>query len=623
MPRILSFLVFAAFALSAAADERILEYRSTIEVEKTAALLVTETVRVRAEGNEIRRGIYRDFPTLYQGKAGLRKNVGFEVVGVKRDGVEEPYHTEKQSNGIRVYVGDGSRVLSPGEYTYEIRYRTDRQLGFFDDHDELYWNVTGNGWAFPIDRVSATVRLPAGAEVGEATGYTGEFGSKEQAVEVESADGGVRFETTRRLQPREGMTIVVTWQKGIVTPEGRASGYLSSNIGLILGAFGILVVLGYYCSVWIMVGRDPEAGTIIPLYEPPSDFSPAAVRYLKRMGFDDKTFTSALIGIAVKGWMRIEEEDKDDYTLHKTTGHEPLTRREKKVFKKLFAGSRKTLAVDNANHATFGAAKRALSTSLSEEVETIYFKRNLGYWVFGLVMILFPMAIALFSANDPGEALFMTLWLSIWTVGVFVLVSMAINASRTKGFVLSAGAWFFALPFLAGELVGLFMLFHLASIWVVAIFVLGILIVGVFYHLMKAPTREGREVLDQIEGFKMYLAVAERDELKEYRPPEDSVEVYERYLPYALALDVEQEWSERFSSVLEAAAREAGDSSYRPRWYTGTSMSTIGAAGFASALNTSFSGAISSSSTAPGSSSGGGGGGSSGGGGGGGGGGGW
>ena len=144
---------------------------------------------------------------------------------------------------------------------------------------------------------------------------------------------------------------------------------------------------------------------------------------------------------------------------------------------------------------------------------------------------------------------------------------------------------------------------------------------GVFYHLLKAPTAAGRRILDQIDGFRMYLSVAEKERLNLENPPAHTPQLFEMFLPYALALDVEQQWAEKFADVLAIAGRNAGG--YSPKWYSGTAWSSLGVAAFAGSLGSSLSSAISSASTAPGSSSGGGGGGSTGGGGGGGGGGGW
>ena len=179
-------------------------------------------------------------------------------------------------------------------------------------------------------------------------------------------------------------------------------------------------------------------------------------------------------------------------------------------------------------------------------------------------------------------------------------------------------------PFFAGEIGGAIGLGTIID-WpgVVMILAMGFTN-ALFFHLMRAPTRMGRKVMDQLEGFRMYLSVAEKDRMNLMNPPAETPELFEKYLPYALALDVEQKWSERFADVLKAA-RMADGTPYHPYWYHGTTWSSLWATGFASGLGGAFSGAISSSSTAPGSSSGsgGGGGGFSGGGGGGGGGGGW
>jgi hypothetical protein len=159
--RLRLWIILAVCCLPApvAGDERILDYRSHIKVNENGYLAVTETIRVQAEGNKINRGIYRDFPTRYKDKLGNHFVVDFDVISVQRDGRAEPWHTEKKSNGVRVYMGSANRKLQPGMHEYEISFVTNRQLGFFSDHDELWWNVTGNGWNFPIDRRSGTQRL--------------------------------------------------------------------------------------------------------------------------------------------------------------------------------------------------------------------------------------------------------------------------------------------------------------------------------------------------------------------------------------------------------------------------------------------------------------------------------
>ena len=136
---ILLFALVCASALQA--DERILDYRSEIRVQPDGALHITETLRVRAEGREIRRGIYRDFPTRYRDRNGNRVVVDFTPVSVRRNGGSEPWHATDRANGVRVYAGSADRLLEPGVHEYELVYLTNRQLGYFERHDELYFNA--------------------------------------------------------------------------------------------------------------------------------------------------------------------------------------------------------------------------------------------------------------------------------------------------------------------------------------------------------------------------------------------------------------------------------------------------------------------------------------------------
>ena len=183
------------------------------------------------------------------------------------------------------------------------------------------------------------------------------------------------------------------------------------------------------------------------------------------------------------------------------------------------------------------------------------------------------------------------------------------------------GTTLFALPFFAGEIFGAVMFSIAVSVPAMLVLAAMGFVNALFYHLLKAPTLSGRKIMDQIEGFKLYLSVAEKERLNLLNPPEKTPALFEKYLPYALALNVENAWSEQFAEVLAQAGTETQP--YSPVWYSGSSWDSFHTSRFTDSLGSSFAGAISSSSTAPGSSSGSGGGGSSGGGGGGGGGSGW
>jgi hypothetical protein len=635
-------LVLIGSGIAAAASETILSFASHIIVDPDASMRVTETIKVASAGDQIKRGIYRDFPTTYKDHAGNKYTVGFAILAVARDGKPEAYHTEALSNGIRIYMGRKEYVLPPGEYTYTLTYRTDRQLGFFKDHDELYWNVTGNGWNFPIETASATVALPPGVPADKMVleGYTGPTGAKGQNFTAEvTPDGKAAFKTTRRLNAREGLTVVVSWPKGFVmepTVSEKTVHFLKDNLTVLIALIGLAVILFYYLLVWFAAGRDPARGTLMPIYTPPDNLSPASMRFMAEMGYDDKAFAAAVIDMAVKGYLSIREKSAE-YTLTKT-GDNPskLSPEEKKIASQLFQ-SGSAIVLEQKNHTRIAAAQNALRTSLALSFEKTHFVTNRKAFVTGVVISTIAVAASFLSAPDRPDVLFLGFWLTGWSIGVAFLAVMVVKLWRqvftggrkmgtTAGSLGAAvGLTGFALPFFGAEI---FVLIILAQSAPALVGLLAVVVVMnmAFYHLLKAPTMLGRRILDRIEGFKMFLGATEGDRLQRMVPADRTPELYEKYLPYALALNVEQAWTEQFADVLSAAMRPDG-SGYRPGWYSGSTFDGARMGSFAGAVGASLSTAISSSVTAPGSrsgsSSGGGGGGSSGGGGGGGGGGGW
>jgi len=628
----LGLLLFASTAL---ADERILSFASAITVYDDGSMQVTETIEVNAEGKQIKRGIYRDFPTDYRDRGGNRVRVGFEIVDMRRDGQREDWHTERRSNGIRVYIGRKEHHLAPGIYRYALTYRTNRQLGFFTDHDELYWNVTGNDWAFPIDAASATVRMPARIPPRALSpeAYTGPRGSKGQDYTAAvDADGSVHVDTTRPLKIGEGLTLAVSWPKGYITAPTSAEAIadiLRDNHSWLFGLVGLLLLLGYYLLVWLRVGRDPEPGVVITRYTPPQSLPPASLRFITQMGYDHKAFTSAIVNLAVKGLIAIREVD-GVFSLERTAQPETgLGPGEGAILKHLFRHrGTASLVLEQAQHTTISAALTAHTALLERNYEKIYFVKNSGWLIPGFVgslLVLGATLLGLPGSADLELGAFLSLWLAFWSLGVYALgrkVWSAWNGAHSLGSGFGAlGITVFALPFFVAEIAVMGILAKQVSPALPATLVAAVGLNLLFYHLLKAPTRVGRRLLDQIEGFREFLEIAERDEMNLRNPPEKTPQLFERFLPYALALDVEQRWMERFAAVFQGL-QEQGES-YRPGWYHGSHWNVHQLGGFAGAVGGALSSAIASSSTAPGSSSGAGGGGSSGGGGGGGGGGGW
>jgi len=548
------------------ADERILQYHSDVMIHSNGELTVTETIRVRAEGREIKRGIYREFPTRYKDRLGNHFKVDFSVDSVLRDGAPESWHSETRANGIRVYIGQADRILQPGEYRYQIRFRTNRQLGFFADHDELWWNVTGNGWAFPIDKASARITFPFDVPATnlKLSAFVGYQGSNESSTHNVIVDGRtIAFETARALGPNEGFSVIAAWPKGLIAePSGEQKilWFARDNGAVIILSLGLLMTLAVYFAAWRKVGRDPRKGVIIPRFQPPAGLSPAACRYVLDMSFDRHAFTAAIVSLAVKGHVQIEEEGKE-FTLRRTGGGKQatLTKGESGVLQALLPHTPSSISMKNTHYKQFQEARGVLKKALGDEYLGRLFHLNTLFLVPPIGITLLAAGIAL--AFDSGPA--------IWVV------------------------------------------------WLI----LTLLTHGLFVWLLRAPTPAGRQVMDEIEGFKKYLDTAEQDRLDRMRSPALTPEVFESFLPYAYALGVENHWCKRFAREMPEEIRQ--QSGYQPGWYSGQYQGTHALSHLGGSFSSSFSTAIASSSSPPGSSSGSGGGGSSGGGGGGGGGGGW
>jgi uncharacterized membrane protein YgcG len=630
------FFFFPLFSSAAESFEKIISFKSDISVRRDATMIVKETIGVKSEGVKIRHGIYRDFPTRYRDRRGNSYVVGFEVKEVLRDNIPEPFHIENRSNGKRVYIGNKDSLLSPGEYSYTLVYGTDRQLGFFSGYDELYWNVTGNDWEFPIGEVTVALELPGDASrhVISFAGYTGPQGSRgRDFVQAIDESGIIRFATTRTLAPGEGLTIAVAWPKGYVEEPSHSERFryfFTGNPGVILGPAGLVLLLFYYSIIWMKVGRDPDPGIIMTRYTPPDGMTPAVMRFITKMGYDQKTFAASVINMAVKGHLSISEEE-NAYTLErKDNGNSPLTVEEQKLSSVLFSSDRK-ITLEQSNHKKIGDAINTLKNYLELKYEKIYFVSNKGYFISGLLLssvLLFLTGFGDARAKDTlAIFLFICVWLTIWSIGVTGLLAQVISRWRTafrgrgSSLLAGSGALFltlFSIPFVAGEIAGMFMLGYSTSVLMVLFLAVTIFINYLYYHLLKSPTRAGRHILDAIEGFRLYLSATEKDRMNMMNPPGKTPELFERYLPYALALGVEQQWAEQLAGVISGAAVEGEAGGYSPAWYSGALWHSMNSGDFASSFGDSLSGAIASSSTAPGSSSGSGGGGSSGGGGGGG-----
>ena len=477
------------------AVEKILDFHSSIRIDKDGALNVTERIEAQVEGKQIRSGILREFPSGDGGAIGVNVRVPFRVIAVKRDGQSEHYAVERLAKRQRIRIGNADVMLSPGRHVYEITYRTSRQLGFFSDHDELYWNVSGSGWPFPFDRLSAEVRLPAPVPAGalRLAAYTGPQGSRGTSYEVFARAGGAAF--------REGMTIVVGFPKGVVTQPSlasRAGWWLSASAGAATALLGCGLLFAFLYWRWWLVGVDALPGPRFPRYEPPADLGPGALRYLDRMGFDNKCFAAALLGLGARGFLRIREHG-GVYDIERT-GKEIEWLPGEKPIADLLPGPGHPITLGKEYspgvQRTRELCERALALHFGEK----FFSRNLGSFIGGAVIAV-----------------------------VFSILGFILDAP-TAVLIVLAGAMALALL--------------------------------LFWRLLPAYSVPGRKLQDDIEGLRQYLVVAEADALRRMKAPAQTAGEFAMFLPYAVALGMEKTWVDRFAATLGAAAVAAAVSYY-------------------------------------------------------------
>ncbi|MDG2124810.1 MAG: DUF2207 domain-containing protein [Verrucomicrobiales bacterium] len=622
-----TYILALLSTLAAQQGETISNYDVRLEIDpQDASLFVTETITVSVRGDRIKHGIYRDFPTLNKGAFGFRRPVGFDVISALRNGERENFTIEGLKDGKRVRIGNPGKKLEHGTHTYTLDYRTTGQLRSFSARDELYWNATGHFWDFSISNAKVTVVLPDGAEIIvdddiRPAAYIGRPGGGENPADYtysQEREHTAIFTSHLPILPGEGITVAVPFTKGTVRyPPADNFAFLKENWATILGMLIVAAAIAFQIGAWVAVGKDPDPGLVHTRIEPPEGFSPAACRYLKNMGYDNKCFAAAVVGLASKNALRITGDPDTGFILrHPDSSLEkaPLTKDEAALAKELLH-NRESLALEQTSHHQISSARDTLKSELAGLLEKTHFVRNLHLWVPGLLATLVGVGLSLFNSALPPVAFFLAVWLTIWTAGCAFLLSSALGAFREKRWGPAFGFSLFSLPFLAGWVAGFWFFSETASTTTILLLVAGFAVNFLFYHLIKAPTHAGRDVLDDIEGFEKYLDDAGSD------TSTSNVETFSRYLAYAIALDREEMLGDRFAAALADASSPASSAlpTHHPHWYTGN----IAASAFASSIGSSLTTSLASSAQSPSSSSGSSGGGSSGGGGGGGGGGGW
>jgi hypothetical protein len=445
-----------------------------------------------------------------------------------------------------------------------------KMLGFFETHDELYWNVTGNEWDLPIESASFRLKLPGmgyGEGFSAVAWYTGRYGATDRTGARETVDRTTV--TTRALRPGEGLTVVYAWPKGIVAkPElskiDRFDAFAwahGSSIFNWLAGLGLAVaaaLLGF--AGWKAAPNHTGETTPIPLFHTPKDLPPAQARLIHNGETDSRALSAEIIRLAVDGWLKITGNREDGYTLEKNARLSlPDDPAQAKLLEALFPNDEERLPLKNKEHERFQAAGKVVDSIA--EADALFANKNGALLGAFLVMLAeFIFAYAFIFVTDSGTKV-------QYAGGLFALVIcwVALYAA-VKGLgdtmfgpITPMGVFFrFLLPVAISAYA---MLRHEPRGFFYGLPVLLALCAAMpLRKRLVFWTEAGRKKLEQTQGLEMFIRSAEKDRLELLNSPDDTPELFEELLPYAVATDSVANWTARFAGVLEAA-------SYQPEWY--------------------------------------------------------
>lgn len=577
-----SLAVLAVLAVAgnvrAASPVEVQSLVSTVTVFTSGSLEIREQLTLTTTGDTISRTLSQN---VYDVRQGRRATPSWRVQRASIDGKPVSWHMSSPSpSRLMLDIGDD---VSPGLHTLDLTFITDRFVAVDTTRADLTWDAT-SAWNAPVAQTVVVITPPPGAEralVGAGASLQNAVGRIASMSATEDMDGGITIRADRRLTTGERLVVHAAWPGGFVrVPTGsmRVDWFIRDWGGIVMGLLGLLVLAGYFQSAWSTVGRDPPRTAIIPRFDPPEGMSPAAVRYVRRMTFDGTAFAANLLDMGSRGVLKVTQEDGSTVLQRTGTSLETLPPDEQVMAEYMFGDGQGSLTVTQHAQPVLQSAQVALRKYLDANCRTVYFGLHryetlVGVGISFVTAVLAGMAQATTRASALAY-LFLLVWLSIWSVAVAFVWSSLVRTWKTQPVVRPVKPTSFlgvltismateseekarranasmAVYFSGFWFVGAGMFFRVATA-PVAILVIAMAVLDIIYgHLMPSWTPRGRQAVDEVDGFALYLKVAEQHRMQWFHPPEKTPELMERYLPYALALGVQQEWAEQFRETVE------------------------------------------------------------------------
>ena len=486
----------------------------TVRFEKDGSLSIREEIDYVKPRGVQKRGIFRELPTRVK-EGDVEYNKSYTLTLATRNGARETI-TRQSNNGTIVWrLGRSDVFLEDGIQKYVLEYNSDDWVFRYDDLDEVTWNVWGEYWAFPLKKLTGRIVLPDGATAKQVAAYSGQYGRKDNDIKITQKGNVIEFESTKPLAVREAATVSVGVEKGVFDPLSageKQARWWRANGALFGLVFLTPAILLFYFFNWSRVGRDPIKPPVFARYEPPKKYSAAAAHRILRKGIHgDAALISTLLSLAIKGRINIDvTKNATVLTPLPQTSYKDakLNPEEHVVFGKIFSGRRDEVVLSKRQpNSRFHQANLIFKNWLDRKYSTEYRRINRKYIIMGVALT---------------------------AIGLFAVFSSFLTPSSTLFWSLIAGL---------------------------------VLLNLLFIFLMPAPTKKGAQITSEIEGFKLYLETAEKlrlnaAEVGTDKVPPMTVERYEAFLPYAVALDVEKPWTKHFGKTLPHVAEN-----YRPNYY--------------------------------------------------------
>lgn len=566
-------------AAAALQVERVHSYRVDIRVQQDGWLDVTEEIRFRVGPRGTEGRLRRDLPV------GPPRPGGFGWLTAPLEFVRRDVSTRLEvhssggspgTSGLRVWLGIPGRSVPPGDRFYGFSYRTTRWLVFDGDRSRLTWDVTPDPWSVPVGSVTARVHLPGtvGEEAVALRGWIRSGGMRDgslsTSLEVDPRWGSVATLRSRRpVRSDEGVTIEVDFPARLTSrpaPEQEAA-WARLDRRPYTGLAGVvLLVTGFFLVVWMVAGRDPPAPAVVVEYEPPDGLSPAGMGYLDKRGYGPGLLTATIMSLARKGVLEIEETGRT-WTVRRV-GPFPLTLTpDERAVAETLLPREDALVITGTSHRRFREARRALRKELGRRFRGRYFVGNRGWSAVGFLLSLAGLAL-LVSRIRFGLA--SSSWipvagLLVWGIPTGLFLTRGLRRWRIdlaerapKPTLFAAGVF----PLLATILLAfLGVLAHEAYEAVPPhLFLAALVLSGVnaaFFQLLERPTVAGRTILNQVEGYRRFLAATEEDRFRHLSTSE-SRKLCERALPYAVALGMENSWATTFGGAMTPIIQDDG-----------------------------------------------------------------